>query len=69
MTARQFTKQVRAFRQHNLLTQAMLAEAMGITRRQVAFIESGVNSAGNKRFSYRVQRKFLALAAKYRGKS
>jgi len=50
----------RRFRRKDLLTQKALAEAMGICRREVQYIESGQRSVG-----YRVRRSFLALQSRY----
>ena len=50
----------RRIREKHLLTQTMLAEAMGISRREVQYVESGKRSV-----SYRVRRTFLAFESRY----
>ena len=58
-------RRFKRFRAKHLLTQKMLAEAMGISKRTVIFVENGVAKPHHVSISYPTQRAFLALEAKY----
>ena len=57
---RELAKRVRGFRERNLLTQKMVAEAAGISLREIKYIEAGEANA-----SYRVRRRLQALEARH----
>ena len=57
---RELAKRVRGFREKNLLTQKMVAEAAGISLREIKYIEAGEANA-----SYRVRRRLQALEARH----
>jgi len=57
---RELAKRVRGFREKNLLTQKMVAEAARISLREIKYIEAGEANA-----SYRVRRRLQALEARH----
>ena len=56
---RELAKRVRGFRERHLLTQKMVADAAGISLREIKYIE-----AGEANTSYRVRRRLQALEAR-----